>query len=63
MVRGLKKLPKFASWEQEEHFWETHSTSGYHFEEVALEEHLRLNPQRKVRRRVREVHFKNPFAA
>ena len=63
MARGLKKVPKFVSWEQEEQFWETHSTAGYHFEEVAPAAHLRLNPQRKVRRRIREVHFKNPFAA
>ena len=63
MVRGLKKLPKFASWEQEEHFWETHSSVGYDFEKVAPEEHLRLNPQRKVSRRSREVYLKNPFAA
>ena len=63
MVRGLKKLPKFASWEQEERFWETHSTTAYDFEEVPPEEHLCFNPQRKVRRRLRAVHFKNPFAA
>ena len=63
MARGLKKVPKFASWEEEEQFWETHSTADYEFKDVAPEEHLRLNPQRKVRRRVREVHLKNPFAA
>lgn len=63
MARTLKKLPKFASWEQEEKFWETHSTADYVFEDVPLEEHLRLHPHRKVHRHMREVQLKNPFAA
>ena len=63
MALSLKKPPKFTSWEQEERFWETHSSADFTFEDVPKEEHLRLNPQRGMRRRVREVQFKNPFAA
>jgi hypothetical protein len=63
MGRDSKKLPKFASWEQEEKFWEIHSTADYTFEDVPPEEHLRLDPQRRTRRRIREVCLKNPFAA
>jgi hypothetical protein len=63
MAHDSKKLPKFPSWEQEERFWETHSTADYAFEEVPPEEYLRLNPRRKTRRRMREAHLKNPFAA
>jgi hypothetical protein len=63
MARALKKIPKFALWEQEERFWETHSGADHVFEEVPPEEQLRLNPQRKSRRRMREVHLNNPFAA
>ena len=63
MAHGSKKLPKFVSWEQEEEFWEIHSTADYPFEDVPPEEHLRLNPQRKARRRMREAQLKNPFAA
>ena len=63
MVRGSKKFPKFPSWEEEERFWETHSTADYPFEEIPKEEQIRLPPQRKTRRRLREVHLKNPFAA
>ena len=59
----LKKLPKFTSWQQEEQFWETHSTADYVFAEVPAEAHLRLNPRRTVRRRMRAVRLKNPFAA
>jgi hypothetical protein len=63
MARALKKLPKFASWEQEEQFWERQSGADYAFEEVPPEEHLQLNPQRRSRRRMREAQLKNPFAA
>lgn len=63
MVRALKKIPKFASWEQEEQFWETHKRADYAFEDVPPEEHIRLNPQRKFRRHMREAQLKNPFAA
>ena len=63
MEHGSKKLPKFASWEQEEKFWETNSTTDYAFEDVPQEEHLQLNPQRRTRRCMREAHLKNPFAA
>ena len=63
MEHGSKSLPKFSSWEEEEKFWETHSTADYIFEDVPQEEYLRLSPQRKMRRRMREVQLKNPFAA
>lgn len=63
MARALKKVPKFASWEQEEQFWETHSRANYAFEDVSPKEHIRLNPQRRSRRRMRETQLKNPFAA
>lgn len=63
MARGLKKLPKFASWQQEEKFWETRSTVDYAFEDVPPEEHLRLDPRRPIRQRMRAVRLKNPFAA
>ncbi|MGH7960341.1 MAG: hypothetical protein ACRERD_00760 [Candidatus Binatia bacterium] len=63
MADSLKKLPKFDSWEQEERFWETHSSADYVFEDIPEEEHLRLNPRRKVRRRMRQAYLKNPFAA
>ena len=56
MARTLKKLPKFASWEQEEKFWETHSTADYVFEDVPPEEHLLIvissdSPSRKAKTR------------
>jgi hypothetical protein len=63
MGRTLKKFPKFVSWEQEEQFWETHSGADYAFEDVPPEEQIRLNPQRRSRRRMREAQLKNPFAA
>ncbi len=63
MARDSKKLPKFASWEQEEKFWETHSTAEYAFEDVPPEEQVRLNPHRKIRRRMRQAQLTNPFAA
>jgi hypothetical protein len=63
MARALKNPPKFPSWEKEEQFWETHSTAEFNFEEVPQEEYLRLHPQRKVHRQVREIQLKNPFAA
>lgn len=63
MARGSKNLPKFASWEEEEKFWETHSSVDYIFEDVPQEEHLRLSPHRKMHRHMREVQLKNPFAA
>lgn len=63
MARGSKKFPEFTSWEGEEKFWETHSTADYPFEDVPPEEHLRLNPRRRTRRRMREASLKNPFAA
>jgi hypothetical protein len=63
MVHSSKKFPEFASWEKEEKFWETHSTVDYPFEDIPPEEHLRLNPRRRTRRRMREVSLKNPFAA
>ena len=63
MARGLKELPKFASWEQEEKFWETHSTADYAFADIPQREYLRLNPRRKIHRRMSEVQLNNPFAA
>ncbi len=62
MARILKKIPNFASWEEEENFWETHSTADYAFENVPPEERLRLPPRWKFRRRIREIRLANPFA-
>lgn len=63
MARALKKIPRFASWEQEEQFWETHSRADYAFEDVPPQEYIRLNLQRRPRRHMREAQLKNPFAA
>lgn len=63
MARALKRIPKFVNWEQEERFWENHSSADYAFTDVPSEEHIRLNPRRRTHRRMREAQLKNPFAA
>ncbi len=42
VARILKTIPEFPSWEQEEEFWETHSTADYAFEDVPAEDRLLL---------------------